>query len=112
MESRDVKQSLPRGSEVFVFGSFLRHKDPNDVDILIVYDPEICPPKDAHASVAGAVHTLEKGLALPVHLTLLTKTEESTCDFKREVGCVPLEHALRLRETLVPTGPLSATATI
>jgi len=84
-----------------VFGSFLKNKQPHDIDVLITYDSRICAPARAHSAVAEAVHKLGRDVFLPVHLTLLTLEEEQGTQFKRENGCISLEEAMVVRESLL-----------
>jgi predicted nucleotidyltransferase len=100
MEIRSIIRKLPRGTEIYVFGSCLWRKDPKDVDVLIVYDPDVCQPERAHESVADAINALKKALGRPVHLTLLTRQEEEGCAFKIDTGCVSLEAAVAANPSL------------
>ena len=50
METPSITTVLPEGSLAFVFGSFLRSDAPSDLDVLLLYDPEICDPKEAYCA--------------------------------------------------------------
>lgn len=66
---------------VYVFGSALHRPDPQDVDLLVVYDPDVLPPartgglRDAmvQACIGATVH--------PVDLVLLTQEEAEQTEF-------------------------------
>ena len=58
METLSITTALPEGSTAFVFGSFLTVAEPSDLDVLLLYDPTTCDPRDAyraHAAFLGAV---------------------------------------------------------
>ena len=103
MEIQSITSKLPDGAEIYVFGSALWSKHPNDVDVLVVYDPKLCPPENAHSSIAESIRSLADALGRHIHLTLLTQQEERGCDFKLDTGCVPLEEALAVNPALQRT---------
>ena len=75
--------------EVFVFGSALKHWPARDFDILLVYDGRVVPATDAHQRVASFVKKLEQTSGAPVHLTLLSISEERSIAFVASEKCVP-----------------------
>jgi hypothetical protein len=103
MEIQSITSKLPNGAEIYVFGSSLWRQHPNDVDVLVVYDPTICPPENAHSSVAESIRSLADALGRPIHMTLLTRQEERGCAFKLDTGCVRLEEALGANPALQRT---------
>ena len=103
MEIQSIPTELPKGMDIFVFGSSLWRKHPKDVDVLVVYDPKICPPENAHSSIAESIRSLAVALGRPVHMTLLTQQEERGCAFKLDTGCVRLEEALGANPALLRT---------
>ena len=104
MEILSTTTALPEGSTAFVFGSFLTAADPSDLDVLVLYDPGKCDPRDAyvaHSTFLDAVKTLVR---VPVDLTLLTYMEAHGCRFLEQTGCVPFTGVedrltMRWRET-------------
>jgi predicted nucleotidyltransferase len=65
--------------QVYLFGSALRTDDPADLDLLLVYDPGVIAPRDAHR--LGALVRAALGTTLPVETVLLTKAEAATSRF-------------------------------
>jgi predicted nucleotidyltransferase len=89
---------IPEGSRLFIFGSVLTSSSPNDLDVLVVYDPVTCPSHRAYAIHRDLVSDLEDLYALPVHLTLLTPSEELGTAFiarTKAVAFDPVSTALR-----------------
>lgn len=81
METPPTHIRVPEGSQLFIFGSVLTSLSPNDLDVLVVYDPATCPSHRAYETHRDLVSDLEGLYALPVHLTLLTPSEESGTSF-------------------------------
>lgn len=87
---------IPSHSKAFVFGSVLHSSEPNDFDLLVVYDSNLCPPVEAyerHSSICSDISAL---FDLPVHLTLLTQSEESNVHFIGRTSAIPLDDALKI----------------
>jgi predicted nucleotidyltransferase len=72
---------IPEGSTLFLFGSILKSKAPNDLDILVVYDPEVCAPEFAYQHHRSMLDSLAAAYSLPVHATFLTPSEQRATDF-------------------------------
>jgi hypothetical protein len=81
---------LPEGSSVYLFGSASRASRFADIDLLILYDPSICPAARAHAEHKAFVRRVEEKAAAPVHLCLLSYSEESASGFIAQVSATPL----------------------
>lgn len=96
---------IPEGSTLFLFGSILKSQAPNDLDILVVYDPEFCPPELAYTYHRSMVDDLAAVYGLPIHPTFLTRSEQRATDFIFRTSAVPYSEAQR---GLTPrsTGPL------
>jgi predicted nucleotidyltransferase len=88
---RSIICDLPDGSSAFLFGSVLRREDFNDVDVLILYNPLLCPPQTAWNAHGRFVNEVQKAFGKSVHLELLTFDEE------RETGFVARARAVRIR---------------
>jgi len=97
--------SSPNHSKVFVFGSVLNSVKPNDLDVLAVYDEAHCPPTEAFIRHRGLKAALSAIFDLPVHLTLLTESEESNVRFIERTGAIQLDVAIE-----VLTIPLQTTS--
>ena len=100
METLSTTTALPEGSAAFVFGSFLTAADPSDLDVLLLYNPATCHPKDAYRVHTNFSRAVERLVSVPVDITLLTHMEAHGCHFLEETGCVPftdVEHRLTMR---------------
>jgi len=81
---------MPEGSQAYVFGSFLTTDQPEDIDVLILYDPSVCPPEGAYSAHALFAKNLRQLSGLPVDLTLLTYEEERSSRFIQDTKAVPI----------------------
>lgn len=104
METRSMHIRIPRTSTLYIFGSALTSGNPNDLDVLVVYDPVACPPEDAYTLHRETVFDLEVSYRLPVHITLLTSSEESGTDFIKRTGAIEFAIA-KQRLTHHSSGP-------
>lgn len=89
-------ESLPKNSEIYIFGSFLTKVNPSDLDILIIYDEEVCIPEKAYERIEPSVRKLEKIIGFSVDLTLLTKEEENSVGFVIRENCQKLDKVAHL----------------
>ena len=89
MENLSITTALPEGSAAFVFGSFLTAAEPSDLDVLLLYDPATCDPRDAYRAHAAFLGAVKRLVSLPVDITLLTHVEAHGCRFLELTGCVP-----------------------
>lgn len=76
--------------KLFLFGSSLTKKNPNDIDVLWVYSRLECSPTDAAMFVRSLESPIVESLKLPVHSVILTDTEEREVAFADDVGAVLL----------------------
>jgi predicted nucleotidyltransferase len=90
MENRSITSGLPSASRAYVFGSFLTTGQPQDIDILVNYDPVICPPADAYEAHTDFIDYMQESFGLRVDLTLLTYEEEQSSGFIQATGAVPI----------------------
>jgi len=88
METQSMHIRVPSSSRLYIFGSALTSDSPNDLDVLVVYDPVACPPRVAYQVHRRTVLDLEQYYGLPVHLTLLTSSEEVGTDFIKRTGAI------------------------
>jgi hypothetical protein len=91
MDIRSIITSLPESSLAYIFGSFLNSASPNDVDVLIVYDPLFCAPAHAYELHTSFVNRLQEITGIAVHVTLLTTDEERESNFINDTGAVRLD---------------------
>lgn len=90
MAIRSITTKLPKGSQAYVFGSYLFVGEPRDIDILILYDPYLSSPKDAYKVHREFVDEIQQLTGTPVDLTLLTYSEERNLGFISDTGAVPI----------------------
>jgi len=93
MGNRSMRIRIPSGSKLYIFGSALTSARPCDLDVLVTYDPLACPPEDAYEIHRDMVLDLEGRYGLPVHLTLLTLSEESGTEFIKRTSAVEFARA-------------------
>ena len=87
---QSITPVLPDGSSVYLFGSASRSDRYADVDLLILYDPTLCPAARAHADHQAFVDTVAEMAGAPVHVCLLSYREERTNGFIGQVAAIPL----------------------
>ena len=109
MAIRSMHINIPEGSTLFLFGSILKSQAPNDLDILVVYDPVVCPPEVAYTYHRSMVDELVAAYGLPIHATFLTPSEQRATDFISRTCAVLFSEAQR-RLTLRSTGPAMASS--
>jgi predicted nucleotidyltransferase len=95
MEDLLIHLDRPEISDVYIFGSYLKNANPDDVDILIIYNEAVCAPRKAHKMVRPVILELEMYFRLNVHLTLLSNKEISHNDFINLEDCVSLKGIIR-----------------
>lgn len=94
METQSTLIRIPRESKFYIFGSALSSDYPNDLDVLVIYNPSACPPQAAYSFHKDAILDLEESFHLPIHLTLLTPSEESGTDFIKRTGAIEFAVAM------------------
>lgn len=72
---------LPSNTSVYVFGSYLNCKNPKDIDILIVFDPNHCAPEDVYNIFGEFIESISAIAELPPDVTFLTISEENEVHF-------------------------------
>lgn len=77
-----------------MFGSSLRSVSPRDLDVLIVYDANVCAPRDAYAAHDDFIVALKEISKLDIDLTLLTREEERGSRFIERTGAITFSRAL------------------
>jgi hypothetical protein len=92
-----MRPEIPNWAEVFVFGSALNSVDPEDLDLLVVYDPAKCPPSQARDQAEALASHLTHDTNLQSHVVVLTKAEEQEVQFIQNEGCVEFDSWLKSR---------------
>lgn len=83
----------PRLEAVYIFGSWLYKTVPDDIDLLIVFDPRHCPIEEALLLRRRLAQIVEETLELKSDIVLLTISEERQTDFIRSERCRPFTEA-------------------
>lgn len=91
---------LPDNTKVYVFGSYLYSDQPNDLDILVVYDPLVIHPSKAYEEFKPMFICLEYLIGLKVDSTLLTVAELEQSEF------LGITNAIELRNYVNPISKL------
>lgn len=82
---------MPNKVKVYVFGSVMRNCNPNDIDIIVIYD-SIFYPKYTIADICKELLVkIQEVTNLKVDVTYLSEIEEQNSKFITEVGAIPLE---------------------
>jgi predicted nucleotidyltransferase len=81
----------PEIAGAYVFGSFLHKADPDDIDVLLIYREEVCPPCKARDVLRQLVSELEVYFGVKLHLTLLSDKEIAHNGFIGSTGCISLQ---------------------
>lgn len=95
METQYITTKVPNGSEAFVFGSVLSAEEPNDFDLLILYDNNYCSARNAYSYHQDLVDAIEASYNLPVHMVPLSKQEFKSTNFAEKSRAIPIEVALK-----------------
>lgn len=95
METQSTPIRIPKESKFYIFGSALSSDYPNDLDVLVIYDPLVCLPQVAYSFHREAMLDLEANFDMPVHITLLTPSEESGTEFIKRTGAIELAVAMK-----------------
>ena len=79
-------------TRLFLFGSVLYSENPRDIDILIVYASSLKPTGALHFR-AKLIKKLKKYVTIPIHVVLLSQTEERELEFIKRENCRLLRRA-------------------
>jgi len=71
-------QLFPNCVEVYLFGSFLAKNNPNDIDVLVVYDDSDCGVIDQLDKLMGFIESVSNH---PADMTALTRSEMKETKF-------------------------------
>ena len=81
---------MPSGSAVFLFGSATRGRNYDDIDLLILYDPNSCAPQKSYNEHRAFVDKAAELLDAPIHLSVLTYDYEKSTGFIVKVSAIPV----------------------
>lgn len=91
-------KNLPDGVQVFLFGSACYREQPNDIDMLFVYDSHVIPARSAYAVLQPLMADIRDTADVPVRPVILSDNEARASHFIEDVE--PIE----LRSTRNPIG--------
>lgn len=83
-------RSLPDGVQVFLFGSACYRNNPNDIDMLFVYDSSLIPPKSAYPAFRPIITEIEKMVGISVRSVVLSQDEARETGFIDEIEPIQL----------------------
>lgn len=82
---------LPKNTRIYVFGSYLNVNNPNDLDLLIEYDPKFVNPAIAYKKYKKLMKPLRTQIKLDIDLTLLTFKEIEETKFLNKSKAVNIK---------------------
>ncbi len=82
-EIKKKQSSFPNCREVYLFGSFLTKNNPNDIDVLVVYDDSEC---DVTVQLDGIEKLIENISLYPVDMTALSVDEMNETFFLEKIN--------------------------
>lgn len=91
-----MRIKLPKNMSIYVFGSYLNTDFPNDLDILCLYNPYNCHPKDVFEKYQYIVESIHSFSGLKVDITFLTYKEEIESMFLAISNAVPAINCKKL----------------
>ena len=87
--STTIKARLP--GKIFIFGSWIRLQEPNDLDLLFVYDEQLCTSQQAVLARNALIESGRRLGVRAIHVVLLSESESAQCRFIESEGALPLE---------------------
>ncbi|NEW06861.1 hypothetical protein GK047_12680 [Paenibacillus sp. SYP-B3998] len=75
----------PEHIDFFIFGSYLYSVNPNDVDLIVIYDSHIYNGTNIFYECFKLINLIEETLGLPVDVTYLSIDEEIETQFVKIV---------------------------
>lgn len=95
MENHHILSKVPKHTDIYVFGSILRTNNPNDLDIIIVYDSIVYPFATIYDSSKDLITSLHEKFNIRVHVTYLSYMELKQSTFINDVGAITLMKFLK-----------------
>jgi hypothetical protein len=83
-------ENLPSGVYIYLFGSACYRQQPEDIDILYVYDASIVPSDTAYARFRPLSRSIEDAVGIRVHPTVLSTKELMESSFLERVEPIEL----------------------
>ncbi|AKN31870.1 DNA polymerase III subunit beta [Clostridium carboxidivorans P7] len=92
---KKILSEVPSSTEIYVFGSVLRSLQPNDLDILVIYDSKVYPKANIYDACKRISEVLYEAFNLPIDLTVLSYSENDAMNFIKEVKARELKFFLQ-----------------
>jgi hypothetical protein len=83
-------KNLPSGARVFIFGSACYREDPNDIDMLFLYDSSTLPPHAAYSAFQPLLKLINKAINKSIHSIVLSIEEAEASHFIKNVEPIEL----------------------
>lgn len=94
MERKKIQLSLrkvPEKIDLFIFGSYLKSKNPRDVDLLVIYDSNFYSGSSIFDNCLSLINIIQEKCGLPVDVTYLSINEEIETGFLKIVNAVSIK---------------------
>ncbi len=88
---KKVLSQVPSYTEIYVFGSALKSLQPNDLDILVIYDSKVYPKANIYNAFKSISEVLYEVFNLPIDLTVLSYSENNSMNFVKEIKAIKLK---------------------
>lgn len=86
---------VPPSCELWLFGSSLTKEDPQDIDLLLVYDDDEIDPRRAYDVCGRVAMAITAKTRLPVDVVVLNAREAEQTAFAQRENAVQLRPSLR-----------------
>lgn len=83
-------KNIPDGVQVFLFGSACYRDQPNDIDLLIIYDSDIMSAESAYAELLPLLADIRAITVIPVRPVILSDQEARDSHFIEDVEPIEL----------------------
>lgn len=91
----EILLQVPSYTQIYIFGSVLKSNQPNDLDIIVIYDSEVYPNANIYNECKNMNQILYETFKLPIDLTVLSYSENDSINFVKEVKGIELKHFLQ-----------------
>lgn len=98
MGTQYMLSEVPKDTAVYVFGSILNSISPNDLDLLVIYNPNTYPKTEIYNCCEELISSLSKYFKLDVDVTYLTYSEVKQVSFIEKVEAIPLVSFLQAND--------------
>lgn len=92
----DIK--VPKNSLIYIFGSFLSKSEPNDLDILFIYDSNFVKSEHVFIENKVCIEILAEYFGLKIDVVYLTHDENKNSDFLYKVKAVDYRECSKFKD--------------